>query len=194
MKLSMDMRDRIANKVLDLTLKEREQALAAEEDALAVEVYSRIYPAEIQEKMDALPDEFFAQQSEVYVEDALNPSLNPIILKMSSSRKVSAHDSITWRSPRLAMSSRAKKDRVVTDRIQNLISGRQRLNKDRLRLRETVRSFLEGFNTTAQLEKEWPDWTLYYDIVPAPAAKPPAIRGAEIQHLIKTMLGQAVQP
>lgn len=185
MRLTNDMRDFIIKEATNSTLEKREKALVKESNNLAVLVYERLYPPEIQAQMAKLPDEFFHQESIIYVYPKANSRSDEIImLNLTSSRKISARDH-EWHRPKWIIDGI---ENAITKRIQTLSEKRSKLSLDRDRLRSSIRTMLRGIHTVKQLREEWPDGEAYYKLFsPAHVKNLPAVRGADVNEMILSM-------
>lgn len=181
MKLTKDMRNRIVINAVIGVLKKRHEALDKESNALAILVYDQIYPTDIQTQMAKLPDEFFQQNSVIRVEI----DCEDIVLKMTSSRKVSAVDS-QWHRPRVKLEelSDAKKKRICA-----FSDAQKALLVDTNNLKTKLRTLLNGITTMKRLREEWPDGAEYYkDQMPTPPIQNlPAVRGIDVTALIRQL-------
>jgi hypothetical protein len=66
-RLTNPMRTIIRDRMLDHAFSAREKALAAQQHALAREVYDRLYPKEVQKLMNALPEGYLSTDDDLMV-------------------------------------------------------------------------------------------------------------------------------
>lgn len=148
MKLTRDHKAAILTKAINAVFQQRENAIISDENKLAEHAYKCLYPAEVQQKMSALPDEFFPQKSEITViADGFHQSI-----KLLSSRKIASIDN-QWRRPFYEGSA---------ERVVKLFAKKNRLDKDKKKLANELESFLSGITTTDRLKTMWPDGEEYY--------------------------------
>lgn len=185
MKLTESTKNSIIDRTVRETLKSRREKLAKREDVLAGVIYSRLYPAEIIKKMNALPEEFFSQQRTMHLKDGART----FDLDLLSPRKVSAADSKSWKNPLLVVCS--KKDSGLTREATTIEEKAAALHDDERALRKKLSLFLAGITTMKRLEETWPEGKKFYaeEAAPAPLANPPAIISAEIDAMI-TAIGK----
>lgn len=181
MRLTKEMKKQICRNAIAATFKDRVDALRTEGNTLALAAYNLLYDDLTQSKMGALPDHFFMQFSTMYAE--INGARHA--LPLVSSRKVAASDAQRYEYPRVDVG-----DTTLCDKVRDYIDAQRRLEKDKETFRKTMTTFLAGLNTDKQLTEEWPEGSAYYaDIAPTVVTpNVPAIRGAEINDLIGSMV------
>jgi len=183
MKLSQQTKSDILAVVIKNVFAKREAALAAREDKLANIVYGLQYSQDIRAKMNALPDTFFTQRSEVWVEHGQYSDGMP--LRMTSSKKVSAADRDAWRAP-LVRLKETKGTEYLEEAIMIFIADRDKLQEDMSMLKKKINTLLSGVNTDTQLLEQWPEGEIYYKhaLPLRPTKNLPAIQGKEITETI----------
>lgn len=183
MRLTNDLRDKIVRSAVQKVFAERRNDLKKEDGKLAMLVYDILYPKDIQNRMNALPAEFFNQSSHVYALDsATSRSSEYIKLTLTSSRRISARDN-SWKAPCLTIHS---VDTPLACRIRTLVKKQGKCDLDQANLETHLRRMLAGIHTLKQLQAEWPDGADYYaGVTPTPPViNVPAIRGVDITAMI----------
>lgn len=184
MRITNDIRESICNAAVRKTLEKRDAFLAKESDELAVLVYDRLYLPTEQEMMNKLPAEYFHQKSEIYVKQpGMKYDSDKITLTLKSSRKISARD-YEYRRP--SWDIKTGEENAVTIRIDKLVAGRIKFNKDKDLLTAKITAMLSGINTVKRLQEEWPEGSEFYkNLTPSkPTINLPSVRGADISKLI----------
>lgn len=154
--------------------------LKAEENAIAEAIFDAIYPAKIVAKMNALPAEFFSQDSRVWV---YRGGKDTVCFNLKSSRKISALDSSNWRSPQLAST---ECDSPLKERIDRYLTDIAALSDKQNALREKMTAFIGGFSSTERLVKDWPEGNEYYkEFVGTASHNPLAVSAAAINCMIE---------
>lgn len=187
MKLTNAMRNRIQEKAIEETFKDRCKLLAEKENKLAEELYKYLYPPKIQKIMSSLPEGFFGQSSIIYVKIGESTfSESYVKLHMTSSRKVAQCDFHEWNRP--CFDAYESRDEDVSNRAINLRTEKAKLDKDKLDATRKISSFLNGFTSTKYLLEEWP-WCkeiLAGDFIVPTTPNLPAIKGTEIIDMLES--------
>jgi len=184
MKLTKEVKSDIIRSTIKAVFAERQEWIQKCEDTLALAVYNILYPANIQAKMNALPDTFFMQQTVVYVH-FLATNRYRFALRLQSSKKISAADDRGCEKPCLELS---ESDPLIP-KIELLRNDKEAIEKDKSALKARLTLLLAGINTKNQLKSEWPEGEVYYkDILPEEkTTNLPAIRGKEITEMIQKL-------
>lgn len=184
MKLTKETKYEIIRTVIKKVFANRDSKIKERENILATAIYFILYPLDIQKKMNALPDNFFNQQSVVYVTMSISKR-NRIPIYMQSSRKFSGVDSRGYECPYLEL---ADKDPMIADIIK-LQKDKDILWNDQCNMKSKLETLMAGINTKKQLEAEWPEGLIYFkDVLPEEnTVNLPAIRGAEITEMINKL-------
>jgi len=187
MRLTNDMRSMITRQAVIGILQKRRDAHKKENNSLAALVYDHLYPTDIQTQMNKLPDEFFSQTSQIYIQSGESGYCRDMVeLILASSKKISAIDRYNSYRPLFKIHGI---DNAVTQRIHKFIASTKKLELDESNLRQKIRTMLNGIQTMKRLAEEWPDGSKYYqDLLPTtPTKNVPAVRGEDITKFIATI-------
>ena len=180
MRLNKDTKSIIVANAVNKVTEPFQAELKTEENAIAEAIFDAIYPAKIVAKMNALPAEFFSQDSRVWVHRG---GKDTVCFNLKSSRKISALDNNNWKTPQLAST---ECDSSLKERVERYLTDAAALTDKQNALKEKMTAFIGGFSSTERLVKDWPEGHEYYkEFVGTALHNPLAVSAAAINCLIE---------